>query len=294
LEKSLGTKKRNLDELQQRLLGLNEDIQKSDIVGVSEREASRSALKIKLKEIVGKKSTEENEKVVLESRKCKIMDDIHKVSSKNIIARKFLLRRDVALQAAEELKEIKQLKENEVRQYIEKEVNVILQKYARRDYKFVLDVNYRMMLVNRTGGMAPKSSGENQLVSLAFLSALISFAKKRIKEQKGSGVYIPATLAPLVLDSPFGQLDKTYRSTVADFVSRLAPQVIILVSSSQGNSEVIESLENRIGAEYVLVHHDRSTQGTKKQDVVHRYGKEYVTSFYDEPCSMTVIKRIDA
>ena len=120
------------------------------------------------------------------------------------------------------------------------------------DYRLQIGDDFELLLLYRDGTPTPKSGGENQLISLAFIAALVDFARRR-SEQSNNRLFIPATVAPLILDSPFGQLDDSYRGATAKFVSEMAPQVVLLVSSSQGKAEVIASLEGNVGKEYVLI-----------------------------------------
>ena len=69
--------------------------------------------------------------------------------------------------------------------------------------------DYGISLVNQAGTQLPKSSGENQLLGLAFTAALVEFA--RVRQNADDYRLLRGTVAPLVLDSPFGQLDEDYR-----------------------------------------------------------------------------------
>jgi DNA sulfur modification protein DndD len=54
------------------------------------------------------------------------------------------------------------------------------------------------------------------------------------------------------MDSPFGSLGPNYRRQVADHITRLADQVIIMVTNTQWRGEVEQSLRGRVGKAYVL------------------------------------------
>lgn len=291
-EQQLVRNKNRLAELEKRLVSIDQQLAKIAIPEVEEKEISRKKLKAELVRLGGCLALAQRDYKEKTSEISKKNAEIQKAAARNTVAQYYLFRRDIALACKKVLSDTLQSKEQEVKDYVVKEVNRILHETARRQYVFSLDSKYEIKLSYENGKPAPKSGGENQLVSLAFLSSIIAFAKKRLNDQKGAGVYVPSTLAPLVLDSPFGQLDKVYRAAVAKFVSTLAPQVIILVSSSQGNHEVLGALEERIGAEYVLVHYDRQQQGDRKQDIISRHGQDYVLSYYGQSDASTIIKRI--
>ena len=60
---------------------------------------------------------------------------------------------------------------------------------------------------------------------------------------------------PIVMDSPFGSLDKIYRRQVAKAIPQLAHQLIILVTKTQWRGEVETEIANRIDREYVLTYY---------------------------------------
>jgi len=211
---------------------------------------------------------------------------------KNSESRKLVVRRELADAGAEFLRSYLGVNEQEARRDIQDVVNRILEKTARRHYRFEIDESFQIRLLFQDGTPTPKSGGENQMMSLAFIAALVQFAEKR-SEQDENGLFVPATVAPLILDSPFGQLDDSYRSATADFVPQMAPQVVLLVSSSQGKEEVINALEGRVGAEYVLVMHNDGPQENKKQDFLTIRGKKMATTLFNRERNMTEIRKVD-
>ena len=136
----------------------------------------------------------------------------------------------------------------------------------------------------------PKSSGENQLLSLAFISSLIKFSADRRSDE--SNLLKPGTMAPLMLDSPFGQLDPSYRRSTSEFLPKLAGQVILLLSKTQGDSEVLEVLRDYIDREYVLVSEVKTEKGEKPVDVITLGGKEITASVYGADKNQTRIVSI--
>jgi len=199
-------------------------------------------------------------------------------------------KRDLARLALNSLKTLLGKHEDEARKAIVHEVNKILAVTARREYYFRLDDGFEMNLYYQTGKPVPKGSGENQLMSLAFIASLVDFSRKRAN--KPDGVFIPGTIAPLVLDSPFGQLDARYRVDTARFLPTLAEQLILLVSSSQGDNDVLAALDQYIGAEYVLISENRGPQGQKNNDPITVRGQQFDTSLFNCPRNMTRAERI--
>ena len=127
-------------------------------------------------------------------------------------------------------------------------------------------------------------------MGLAFTAALIEFAKVRRKAQDYR--LLSGTIAPLVLDSPFGQLDETYRATTAEFIPKMANQVVLLVSKSQGSEDVINVLSDHLGAEYLLVRHNKDPRGDRKQENRYLHGKEFESTVFNSEFDGTKIVEV--
>ena len=155
---------------------------------------------------------------------------------------------------------------DEARLEIAKKVNRILSENAHKDFVAKIAQDFGLSLEFSDGVQTPKSGGENQLLSLAFIAALVRFSFDRQNDEQVHFL-VPGTVAPLMLDSPFGQLDPQYQRAVASFVPAMATQVILLVSSAQGSQEVVSALKGRVGREYALVWDERSKHRTVIEEV---------------------------
>ena len=183
-------------------------------------------------------------------------------TAKPLVARRQLCDRAIGgLQSA--LEEYK----DEARQIITNEVNKVLDGTAHKDFVARIGEDFSLTLGFRDGVESPKSGGENQLLSLAFIAALVRFSHDR-RSDKRDQLLIPGTVAPLMLDSPFGQLDAQYSAAVSSFVPSMATQVLLLVSSKQGSKEVVAGLSDRIGKEYELVWMGRDKHRSLIKEIV--------------------------
>ena len=160
----------------------------------------------------------------------------------------------------------------------------------RKNLTAEISKDYQLTLFDENKNPAAKSTGENQLLGLAFTGAIAHFAKDR--ESEASDILLAGTEAPLVVDSPFGHLDTTYRRGVASFLPELASQIILLVSTSQASSEVLEELEDKIGLQYYLERNEEdAAQGRRKEDVSIN-GKTYDLTLYDQEITGTLIREV--
>jgi DNA sulfur modification protein DndD len=78
---------------------------------------------------------------------------------------------------------------------------------------------------------------------------------------------------PIVMDSTFGRLVPTYRRQVADHITKLADQVVVLVTNTQWRGEVEQSLSNRTARAYVLVYY--TTKADYQRETIRVDNKSY-------------------
>jgi DNA repair exonuclease SbcCD ATPase subunit len=219
--------------------------------------------------------------------------EVSDLALKNIAARSLVVRRDLAEHGKGLLEMFLKSNEHAARTHIAAAVNRVLEATARRDYKFEIDESFQIRLLFPDGAPTPKSGGENQMMSLAFLAALLEYTFQRTNNSE-EDLFIPARIAPLVLDSPFGQLDDHYRDATAKFVPQMAPQVVLLVSSSQGNDGVYSALKEKIGREYVLIAHNQTDRGQKSDDVLDIGGEKIATTLFNKERNMTEVREVHA
>lgn len=180
--------------------------------------------------------------------------------------------------------------EAQARKVLRSRIRKILEATTKKVLNLRMTDDYVISLVNSDGTTLPKSSGENQLLGLAFTAALVEFAK--LRENAEDYKLLPGTIAPLVLDSPFGQLDEAYRATTAEFIPKMAQQVVLLVSRTQGSEEVLGSLQDHLGAEYLLVRHNKEAMGDRKTESRYLKGEEFRTVVFESGFDGTEIVEV--
>lgn len=177
--------------------------------------------------------------------------------------------------------------EKSARGVLRASISKVLDQTGRKNLRLNMTNEYSISLVNDSGTQLAKSGGENQLLGLAFTAALVQFARARQNAQDHR--LLKGTVAPLVLDSPFGQLDETYGLTTVRHVPEMAGQVILMVSSKQGSGGVVEALSGRIGREYVLVRNNRDARGARPIETRQFHGKDVETAVFDAAFDGTTI-----
>lgn len=180
--------------------------------------------------------------------------------------------------------------ESESKITIADKVNQTLQEFSRKDFKVRLGEDFGFHLVREDGKPVAKSKGENLLLNLSFVSALIEFAQMR---KGASGDFlVSGTTAPFVIDAPFGELDNTYKRATAEFLPKRSRQLIFLLSSSHWSGDVDETIKDKIGSEYILISHKSTPQNDKPEDRLSIDGNDYIQSLYSQGKDATFVERV--
>ncbi|NES71126.1 MAG: ATP-binding protein, partial [Okeania sp. SIO2D1] len=180
----------------------------------------------------------------------------------------------IAEEAMERVVEVRKRLENQFRLSLEQRVYEIFSSISFTPYVPRLNPNYELSLLEKTSGvMRPvaASTGENQILSLAFIGGIID----RVREwsQQDTLMGLDSSTFPIVMDSPFGSLDEIYRRQVAKAIPGIANQLVVLVTKTQWRGEVEQEMHDYLGQEYVLVYH--SPKPDCQEDEITRGGKVY-------------------
>lgn len=170
-------------------------------------------------------------------------------------------------------------------------VNTHLRAFVRQEYTAKLDPNtFEIKLHDSQGLPVAASDGQALLLSLTFISALISFSRDR-RNAKGR-ILTPGAVAPFVIDAPFGVLDNTYKSRIAKAIPESVDQVVFLLSSSHWVGQVDEGIRQKVGCEYNMVLEDTSAGSGKGADHIEINGQKYDTVRYNCQIEKTVIEQV--
>jgi DNA sulfur modification protein DndD len=192
---------------------------------------------------------------------------------------------------ADALSALAKIQKEDVRKSLDESIRVIWDDAAIKQYRASVTEDYRLLLSKQVGGanmpVIGASTGEKQVLALSFVGSLVRKARENFG--KAYGVQVGGYY-PLVMDSPFGSLEDDYRAKVAEWVPRLADQVVVLVSKSQWRSEVETAMKQRIGKEYILELHT-SKEGANRDIEIGGVKHPYVVSTID-PIEKTVIREV--
>lgn len=279
----ISTIEAQLGEISEKLSGIDFD-------EIAERERKRNELRTAVSSMnqqIGAMDARIRES---EARKANKERELKKIAEDDDEARIFVKRHSLCEALKGRLQKELREEEEEARRMLRQQIGKVLATTTRKHFRLKLTDEYSVSLVNEEGTQLPKSSGENQLLGLAFTAALVEFA--RLRQNAQDHRLLRGTIAPLVLDSPFGQLDESYRRTTGEHVPQMASQVILLVSGSQAQGGAVDALRGRVGREYVLVRTNKSSGSGRPGEVRQLHGKDYEIALFDQPADGTLIRKV--
>lgn len=146
--------------------------------------------------------------------------------------------------------EIRQLFIEITREDMDEKIKSVFANISRKeDREACLNEKFELTIRNRISHQPQiLSTGERQITSLAFIGALVSYAKEKtnsdlITDFSGGDF-------PIVMDSAFGNLDPTHKANVAKGLPQLASQVIVIISDEQWRGTVEENIAERVHSVY--------------------------------------------
>lgn len=144
------------------------------------------------------------------------------------------------------LNEILEIRTKNMRSRLDSELKSIFANITHQSHVPRLTPNFELSLYKSVNGVelpVPKSTGENQILSLSFVAAVSKLAREiRAEHRTEDQASVDAGTYPIVMDAAFGSLDDDYQEAVARALAKMAPQLVVLVSKSQGMGKVISEL----------------------------------------------------
>lgn len=182
------------------------------------------------------------------------------------LAAKARARSDLVQAVRRALEEILAIRKEDMRNRLDAKLKEVFGKITIKPYIPRLSTEFELSLYQDVNGVelaVPKSTGENQILSVSFVAAVSELAREIRAERRAEGVLPPdAGTYPIVMDAAFGSLDQNYQREVSRALAQMAPQLVVLVSKSQGLGQVVGELKTYVNHLGVLVTHTTTTAGT--------------------------------
>lgn len=288
--KRLSEARQDISAIEAKLGEISEKLSGIDFDEIAERERRRNELRTELTAMNRRIGTLETNLRTAEASKENKENELKKIAETDDDARIFVKRHSLCQSLKTRLETELKEEEDYARGVLRAQINKVLQATTRKHFRMNLTENYNVSLVNAEGTQLPKSTGENQLLGLVFTAALVEFA--RLRQGAEDHRLLRGTVAPLVLDSPFGDLDESYKKTTGEYLPKMASQVVVLVSSSQAQGNAVAALRERVGKEYVLIRTNRGSGEGKASEMRQINGKDYAVSLFDQEVDGTNILEV--
>lgn len=243
IEKIIDNTKRQLDDIDKKLGNVpDEDIAK---LGMKIRELTDNLSEIKHKTQNTQDKIKEKEEQI---QKLNIKRDELGKHQENV--RKQQLRDELAQKAVEELEKIFKKFAEDSRHDVEKLTREEFQKFipSARALSVGIDseFHYDVKDQNANPALQQLSNGQKQALSLAYITSI-----SRVSEKN----------PPLVIDMPFGRLDKDVQDNIAVRLPDLASQVILLMlPETEWNDHTKLMLKDRTADVYTLEFNEKKRQ----------------------------------
>lgn len=277
-QRKIGDLRQTLSRIETELDTIHEQLRTSPIEDIRNLEKRHEEIDAKI-QALNREQGENDQRVKVLSQQ---IEDLRRQIEKHQATetRQAQAQRRIAAteEAIDRLKQVQTNVDRVFRSDLERRVQEIFQRIVVAPYVPRLTEKYELHLVESTTGqerLVPASTGENQVLSLSFIGAIIDRVRDWSRRDQQNQYLMPPDAGnyPMVMDSPFGSLDETYRRQVARSLPTLANQLVVLVSKTQWRGEVAEEMGPHLGRQYVLVYH--SPKADVEPDAIALNGTSY-------------------
>ncbi|MFI7708648.1 AAA family ATPase [Nonomuraea sp. NPDC049480] len=253
------------------------EIKKLPQEDISAIEVRRSKMIDKLSETSRRLGTLDEHLDFLANQKKQKEEQVDKIQVKDENNQRIQRRIAVIRETETALRQILELLSDSIRRRLDTRIRTLFKQASLKNYEPELTSGFQLEYWERVGDErvpAPKSTGENMLLSLSFVGAVAQECRDAATNPNPffggvGGEY------PIVMDAVFGNLDDDYRRQIARFLPEMTSQVVVLSSKAQAEGVAENSLHPRVGKQYVITTH---TTKSDLQDVTEKIavnGREY-------------------
>lgn len=157
--------------------------------------------------------------------------------------------------------------QDKVRKWCNQTIGDTFDAIASKNLSAEVDEDFKLKIWQDVGDQrveVDKSTGERQIASLAFIGSLVSIARERY-ESDSETEYFTGGIYPIVMDSPFGALDKSHRRQVSEVIPTLGNQVVVFATDSQWEGPVEQEMRESVEQQYWLDFDPGEEDGTYPQ-----------------------------
>ncbi|MFD5857595.1 AAA family ATPase [Streptomyces chartreusis] len=210
------------------------------------------------------------------------------------LAAKARARSDLVQSVRRALGEILSIREDDMRVRLDAELKKVFRSITHQNHIPTLNKGFELTLHKDVNGVqlpVPKSTGENQILSLSFVAAVSKLARENHKERRAEGQSpVDAGMYPIVMDAAFGSLDQDYQQAVSRALAKMAPQLVVLVSKSQGLGRVVTELMPYVSHLGIIQTHTTATENGTDHIELEGMSHPYIVAAETDHSELKVIK----
>lgn len=150
----------------------------------------------------------------------------------------------------EELNNVYQTSEEEIRNRLQDTINDIFKQIYEGGLSLTIDSNYHIKVqANDFDGEVETSTAQSISVIFAFITSIIKMAREYRNKNDDEAKLLSSEPYPLVMDAPLSAFDKRRIQTVCETLPEIAEQIIIFIKDTDGELAE-EYMGNRIGSRH--------------------------------------------
>lgn len=264
-ENKLNTLDQNIAEIERELSDIEKEGPEGNSVSELENMLQKKRSEIEsISQRIGKISKEIK---LLKEKKEDLKREKEKIKIKNEEARVRKAQKQAAQEVKQELQTTFNHLQDKVRQMCNNIIGETFNDVASKSLAAEVDESFKLRIKQQVGDQqveVDKSTGERQIASLAFVGSLVQIARRRY-ESDSQTQYFSGGIYPLVMDSPFGALDKSHRRKVSRVIPEMGNQVVVFATDSQWEGPVEEEMSEHIGQQYWLNFDSGEKEGSYPQ-----------------------------
>lgn len=235
-------------------------LRNSDIEFIREVEKNRDDLRIEINSINQKIGCEKRNLENLENSKIRFENEIKTLKSNDKNVNRIKNKLSTVSKLEELNNDFKDMFTEVVREELDKKIKEVFSEITNKDYRIpVLTKEFELKIISKLNQVGIEdslkndemlSTGEGQITSLSFIGALVAYAR----ENKDDDILsrLSGEEYPIVMDSPFGNLDEIHTKNVASNIGKLSSQVIIIVSEKQWKGNVENNIIDQVNRKYII------------------------------------------
>ncbi len=239
----------------ERIKEIDDILAQSDVEEIARKTEYRKVLEKKLINIGTDIKSTEKQIDELVKKIADVEKELENAEIQNSEAKKIKNQINMVRELAKLNKTIQETFKDDVRQDLDARIKKVFKSISHKGYREpVLTENLKLKVVNTFSENMEEeilSTGESQVSSLSFIGALVSYSRDKQHAELVSN-FMGGDF-PIVMDSPFGNLDSVHSAQIAKGIGDLSNQVVIIVSKKQWANEVENNIYHRMGKMYELV-----------------------------------------